>query len=28
VGLDPQYPTICSRCVGNISGDAETRRFV
>ena len=28
VGEDRDHPTICSRCVSNIAGDGETRRFV
>jgi isoleucyl-tRNA synthetase len=28
VGRNPQHPQLCLRCVGNISGAAESRRFV
>ena len=27
VGAEPAYPTICKRCVDNISGDGEVRHF-
>ncbi|RZU97938.1 isoleucine--tRNA ligase [Spiribacter vilamensis] len=27
VGTDPQHPSICGRCVDNIAGDGEIRRF-
>jgi isoleucyl-tRNA synthetase len=27
VGVDPAHPTICKRCVDNISGDGEVRHF-
>jgi isoleucyl-tRNA synthetase len=27
VGADPAHPAICGRCVGNLSGPGETRRF-
>jgi isoleucyl-tRNA synthetase len=27
VGVDPAHPTICGRCVSNLSGAGETRRF-
>ena len=28
IGVDPQHPTICGRCVTNVAGDGETREFV
>ena len=27
VGADPDYPGLCARCVGNVAGPGETRRF-
>jgi isoleucyl-tRNA synthetase len=27
VGSNQEHPELCLRCVGNISGAAETRRF-
>jgi isoleucyl-tRNA synthetase len=27
VGSDPQHPQLCGRCVGNVAGEGETRRF-
>jgi isoleucyl-tRNA synthetase len=27
VGSDPRHPEICGRCVGNVEGPGETRRF-
>jgi isoleucyl-tRNA synthetase len=27
IGVDPAHPTICKRCVDNISGDGEVRYF-
>ncbi len=27
VGSDPEYPGLCPRCVENVKGDGETRRF-
>ena len=27
VGVDPRHPEICARCVGNLEGHGETRRF-
>jgi isoleucyl-tRNA synthetase len=27
VGVDPAHPTICGRCVQNLSGPGEVRRF-
>ena len=27
IGVDPVHPTICKRCVDNISGDGEVRHF-
>jgi isoleucyl-tRNA synthetase len=27
VGVDSAYPTVCGRCVDNISGAGEARRF-
>jgi isoleucyl-tRNA synthetase len=27
VGSSPEHPTLCSRCVGNVTGPGETRRF-
>ncbi len=27
VGIDATYPTVCKRCVDNIAGDGEVRRF-
>ena len=28
VGVDPAHPEICGRCVGNVEGNVEERRFV
>ena len=28
IGVDPEHPTICGRCVTNVAGDGETREFV
>jgi isoleucyl-tRNA synthetase len=28
VGSNPEHPTICGRCVGNVSGPGEGRQFV
>jgi len=28
IGVDPDHPTICGRCVTNVVGDGETREFV
>lgn len=28
VGLDPQHPQICGRCIGNIGDDWEQRRYI
>lgn len=28
VGADAEHPEICGRCVGNVTGDGEQRRFV
>jgi isoleucyl-tRNA synthetase len=28
VGVNPEHPTICGRCVDNVSGPGESRRFV
>jgi isoleucyl-tRNA synthetase len=27
VGSDPRHPEICGRCVGNLEGPGETRRY-
>ena len=27
VGVDPRHPEICGRCVGNLNGPGETRRY-
>ena len=27
VGLDPEHPELCGRCVQNVAGEGETRRF-
>ena len=27
VGVDPQHPALCGRCVNNVAGSGETRRF-
>jgi isoleucyl-tRNA synthetase len=27
VGSDPRHPQICGRCVDNVEGPGETRRF-
>ena len=27
VGQDAKHPTLCSRCVTNVEGDGEIRRF-
>jgi isoleucyl-tRNA synthetase len=28
VGVDPEHPEICARCVSNVSGSGEVRRYV